>query len=221
MGVGLGAEEEMRALAAKVSARADVEGGCAGFAAREEALVKGFEGVDEEVEKGFAGAVDDEDVEKGLEEVEGAVVGDLTPNSASPIFDCCGLFSAGGDCWSSAGFVLLFHSVSFSLATLVALMPLTLPSFLRHVLLLQLKMYSRRSCPGKCSGRSPLSCNSKLIRSLQTLHFASEPERAVVPSSHVCSYTISHRLKIAFGMFGHTGCPPSWLIVSPVGSLEA
>lgn len=60
-------------------------------------LAKGLDGVDEEAEKGFTDAVADEDAEKGFEDVSVAVVGDFTPNRASPMFDCCGFFSSERD----------------------------------------------------------------------------------------------------------------------------
>ena len=69
--------------------------------------------------------------------------------------------------------------------TLVPLMTLIVPSFFRHALRLQLKMYSFLSWPGNLSGRSPFNCSNRVIMLLQILHLASSAERGSVSSSHV------------------------------------
>jgi len=123
--MGAGSGDAMRAFEAKVSGRSAVEdvsgagcvGCCAGFAAREEALAKGFEefenGFDPVLEKGFS----------GLEPLAGFVPKREDPRSI------CGFCSAGAGCAgaeASAG--VLFGM----LLALIALKPLTVPSFLLH-----------------------------------------------------------------------------------------
>jgi len=125
----------------------------------------------EEVEKGF---------EKGFAE---ALFAGFTPNKLSPKPFCTwtGCFKA------SLNSVFDCSFVSFT-GTSVALTPRmerTLPSLRRQVLRLHENTYSRLSCPGKNSGRSPLSCRSKTIGSLHTLHFASAAEGGLEGSSHV------------------------------------
>ena len=122
-------------------------------------------------EKGFP--LLEEDVEKGLEfaVIEGER---LVPKILLPRFWTlavpCGLFAST--------FILLFSLRVFRgvPALLRPLTTLMLPSFRAHVLLLQPKMYSRLSWPGKYSGRSPCSCKSIGIISLQILHRTSAAE---------------------------------------------
>jgi len=166
----------MRAFCAKVSASNSADAGfCAGLAARDEALAKGFAAAEpsEGAANGFAWTLE----------------GDLTPNSVSPRL--------------TAGFALplllvapvvacLFGeevaaaaAATCVLSTLVALNPCTLPSFLLQAFRLHAQRYSLLSWPGKRSSKSPLSCSNRLINPLHTLHLANAPDGAVVVSSHV------------------------------------
>jgi len=122
--VGGGEDADMRAFEAKVSGRSDEScagegwvGCCAGFAAREEALAKGLEelenGFDPLLEKGFS----------GLEPFEGLVPKREEPRST------CGFCGAGSGCTGAgAGAGALLGR----LLALVALNPLIVPSFLLH-----------------------------------------------------------------------------------------
>ena len=81
-------------------------------------------------------------------------------------------------------FAVVFGFSTEAFATLMPLMALIVPSFLRHDFLLQLKMYNFRSCPGNLSGRSPFNCNSRVIILVHILHFARSAEGALFSSSH-------------------------------------
>jgi hypothetical protein len=137
-----------------------------------EAVPAGFD--EKGFEKGFAGVV--------------VLAPFVAPKSDSPILGCG--FSS---CFDSGFGVLLCATrpapAPFAMRTLR--IPRTLPSFLLHVFLRQLQIYSRRSCPGNCSGRSPLSSMRRLSSPLHTLHFASAPEGAVLSSNHVCTPFVS------------------------------
>jgi hypothetical protein len=139
-----------------------------------------------EVEKGFNGAFDAEPEENGFANgFEGLALapGLLTPKSDAPILVCGAFFSLS--CVLDGSGACAFFS-SLTLVTLVPRIPLTLPSFLRHAFRRQLKTYSRRSWPWKCSGRSPLSSRRSDKSELQTLHFARAPDGAVVSSNQAC-----------------------------------
>jgi hypothetical protein len=154
-------------LEANVSERLGVgsAGFCAGLAAREDAGAKGF-----------ACAFVEGGEENGFTDVEGD--GEEMPKSAAPMsMDGCGSAVS-----SSFEFELV---VSGLFVTLLPLIPLILPSFRRQALRLHVKRYSRRSWSGNRDGRSPFSCSSRLMNELQTLHFPSAPEGAVLSSSHV------------------------------------
>ena len=124
--------ESRRAFWAKVSGRVDI---VAAVWVGDVSLV--VAGGDEGVEKGFTPAA--EDVEKGfangLAAVEDAL-GVVTPKSDSPML-VCGFFSF---CGAGASCVLGIVFPSCPLVSLVALIPLILPSFLRQVFRLQLKI---------------------------------------------------------------------------------
>ncbi len=172
--------------AAKVFGRSVVVGGWGGFAASSEAEPRpaaenGFVGAFE-VENGFE--LDEVEVEKGFEgvgngftevEVEG-----LPPNNDSPRFTV----GFGGAGTSSFGSDLFFSLAALS-NTLTPRNALTLPSLRLHVFLRHVRTYNLLSCPGKCSGNSPLSCKSRTMRSLQTLHFASAADGGVAGSIQV------------------------------------
>lgn len=152
----------------------------------EYAGVEDVAGVDE---NGFNEAVPAGFDEKGFEKGFAGVVvlaPFVAPKSDSPILGCG--FSS---CFDSGFCVLLWATrpVPFAMRTLR--IPRTLLSFLLHVFLRQLQIYSRRSCPGNCSGRSPLSSMRRLSSPLQTLHFASAPEGAILSSNHVCAPFVS------------------------------
>lgn len=136
-------------------------------------------------ENGFAGPEPLGLVAKGLE--KGLAAGVelellLTPNSDSPILDC-GLGSSLTSFFCST---LTLDLADAPLAIRTPLIPRTLPSLRLHVFLRQLQMYSRRSCPGNWSGRSPFSSRRRVSKPLQTLHFASAPDGAVLSSSQLC-----------------------------------
>jgi len=178
----------MRVLAAKVVGRSSVAGRWGGLEAREVVggrgvvvVENGLGLVEVEVENGFEWAL--EEVENGF--VSLLVVGVvLLPNRLSPMLGCMVLVLC-----SSPLLVLLPLPLGLDLSpTLLTRTPrkaLTLPSLRRQVLLLQLNRYSRLSCPGKCSGKSPLSWSNNVIRSLQTLHFARVAGGGFEESSHV------------------------------------
>lgn len=131
-------------------------------------------------EKGFvapAPGLEEKGLEKGFAEAE-APAPFCTPKRDSPILNCG--FSSGFSSFFSilaAGILLL---APFAMRT--PRIPLTLPSFLLHVLRRHVQMYNRRSWPGKVSGMSPLSSSKRLRRPLQTLHLARAPEGAVLSS---------------------------------------
>ncbi len=129
------------------------------------------------------------DVENGLFEVLDANVltevdveleNELSPNNFSP------RLMKGVEACASALVATDFQSLPVKTACeiLTPRRALTLPSLRRQIFLLHASTYSRLSCPGRCSGRSPFNCRSNTIRSLQTLHFASVAEGGVVGSSH-------------------------------------
>lgn len=143
----------------------------------EEGIEKGLLAGEVEVENGLENA--EFEVEKGFEDEP---FRGFTPNNFSPrpLYGSNGCFAIFS---GSFGFSFLFFT-----GTSLALTPRitrTLPSLRRHVLRLHEKTYSRLSWPGKNSGRSPLSCKSRTMGSLQTLHFASAAEGGLVESSHV------------------------------------
>jgi hypothetical protein len=136
---------------------------------------------------GFVGALPAVFVEKGFEKgfVGVGVRAPLdTPNSDCPIsgWGC-------SSCWTLgfSPFACVLLPAPFAMRTPRSAR--TLPSFRRHVFLRHVQMYNRRSCPGKCWGRLPSSCRSRLSKPLQTLHLAIAPEGAVFSSSH--DYAIS------------------------------
>lgn len=185
----MGGGDDKRTFWAKVSGRVDVSAGSgfwAGLAARAEAVEKGFADADV-VAVDVKGLLAVEvPVEKGLLEGKAALDG-ATPNRDAPMFwvAAFGPSASWEDCCGAGVLSVFLLDFDCPLATLVPRMPLTLPSFRLHVLRRQAKRYSRRSWPGKRSGMSPLSWRSRDMSPLQTLHFASAPEGAVVPSSHV------------------------------------
>lgn len=209
----------MRAFCAKVSGRdvdassflsSDVTSITGGGAAE---AANGLAAADEA--NGFAGAALFEFEENGFEKgFAGAVelVLFFTPNSDSPILGC----GFSSSCLISfSGFALDLVDAPFAMRT--PRIPLTLPSFLLHAFRRQLQMYNRRSCPGKWSGRSPLSSRSRLRRPLHTLHLASAPEGAVVSSiqflvasqsefssQHSCTYRRATDVgnRVSCGIFG-------------------
>jgi hypothetical protein len=138
--------ELRRAFWAKVSGRVDTVvvisvGGVGVVVARgDEGAEKGFAPVTDGTVNGFAGAFAAEGMEKGfangLAAVEDAL-GAVTPKSDSPML-ACGFFSSFCDAVASCALGTLFPSCP--LVTLVALIPLILPSFLRQVFRLQLKI---------------------------------------------------------------------------------
>ncbi len=128
------------------------------------------------VEKGFGFWV--EGVEKGF--VAALVLGvGFVPKRSLPMFRRVGSVAGSSRSVKSLPFSLGL-AFSSSALTRTPRNPRTLPCFRWHVLRRQVKMYSRLSCPGKCSGKSPFSCSSKLMRSLQTLHFANSRGGGVV-----------------------------------------
>ena len=147
MGVVVETDGELRrAFWAKVSGRVDnvvaVSVGDVGLvvARGSEEVEKGFIPAADGTANGFAGAFAAEGVENGfangLAAVEDAL-GAVTPKSDSPML-ACGFFSSFCDAAASCALGTLFPSCP--LVTLVALIPLMLPSFLRHVFRLQLKI---------------------------------------------------------------------------------
>lgn len=148
---------------------------------------------------GFGGVDVEEDVENGFELAPPPIENGfafvlelgLAPNNASPIL------TAGFEA-ATSGFAVLFSLFSFGVATSVILVPrntLTLPSLRLHVLRRHVNTYNLLSCPGKCSGRSPLSWRRRTMRSLQTLHFARAADGGVVGLSHVWVGNINRCLK--------------------------
>lgn len=134
-------------------------------------------------ENGFVGALPAVLEEKGFEKgFAGAAVlpPRVAPNSDAPILGCG--FSSDSILGFSA-FVCVLLLAPFAMRT--PRKPRILPSFLRHVFLRQVQIYSLRSCPGKCWGRSPSSWRRRLNKPLHTLHFAIVPEGGVFSSSHV------------------------------------
>jgi hypothetical protein len=96
-------------------------------------------------EKGLAGAFPFAPIENGFENgFAGAAGGPppFTPNSDPPMFIAAGFAS------SCTGFTSAFLGAAFApepLATLTPRIPLTLPSFRRHVFRRQAQIYSRLS----------------------------------------------------------------------------
>lgn len=176
----------MRAFVAKVSERDWV--GCVGAGAGAGVGAEGEEaGADE---KGFAGRDAEPPVENGLMVAE-EEVGGLTPKRDSPrlVFGAAGAGVSCGVC-SFLGCFDFSDSAEMAEARM-ALKALTLPSFLLQAFLLHAHRYSRRSWPGKRSGRSPLSWRSRVRRLLQFLHLARSPGGAVLSSSHVYAVCVS------------------------------
>ena len=147
MGVVVETGRELRrAFWAKVSGRADtvvaVSVGDVGLVVARggEGVEKGFIPAADGTANGFAGAFATEEVEKGfvngLATVEDALP-TVTPKIDSPML-ACGFFSSFCDAVASCALGTLFPSCP--LVTLVALIPLILPSFLRQVFRLQLKI---------------------------------------------------------------------------------
>ena len=176
-------EDDIRALEAKVSgnvvfASSSALGVSFGviWDARG-AAANGF-GEEFEVENGLNGAFPAGADENGF---TGVAPGDLTPNNDSPM-RLCGFGSSCLGAGFAAGWVF---GLLAPFAILTPLIPRMLPSFLRHVFLRQVKIYSRLSWPGNWLGRSPFNSSINVSKSLQTLHFASAPDGAVFSSSHV------------------------------------
>ena len=69
--------------------------------------------------------------------------------------------------------------------TLTLRIALMLPIFFLQVFDLHEKIYSFRSWLGYRSGRSPLSCSSRVMMRLHTLHFASCAEGGSAVSGHI------------------------------------
>ena len=139
-------EELRRAFWAKVSGRVDtvvaVSVGDVGLVVARggEGIEKGFIPAADGTANGFAGTFAAEEVEKGFVNGLAAVVdvlGAVTPKSDSPML-ACGFFSSFCDAVASCALGTLFPSCP--LATLVALIPLILPSFLLQVFRLQQKI---------------------------------------------------------------------------------
>jgi hypothetical protein len=147
-------------------------------------VVKGLLEDVEEVLKGLVDAVIDVEVENGFEEDEVPV--GLTPNKPSPIFVEVMEFTcdreAGFDSPSSLRFR---RSLTEASEILTPLKARTLPSLRLHVFRRQVNTYSRLSCPGKTSGKSPFSWRSKTIRSLHTLHLTRAADGGRAGSSQV------------------------------------
>ena len=119
--------------------------------------------------------------------------GGFAPKIALPRFRCAGF---GG----ASSFFFFFFPPLAVLDTLTALIPLIPPSFRRQDFTLHANMYSRRSWPGKRSGRSPFSCSNRDIMLLQTLHLASWALGRPSGSSHI--YGVVSSLGITLIFFG-------------------
>jgi hypothetical protein len=102
--------------------------------------------------------------------------GDLTPKMLSP--------SLSGAFWGSTVDDALGCLWLWCLRMLRK--ALMLPLLRVQVLLRQASMYSLRSSSGKCSGRSPFRWRSSDMKSLQTLHFASDAGGGEEASSQLC-----------------------------------
>lgn len=162
---------------------ADVVGGERGVVVEEKGLKCG---VVEVVENGFVPALPEDE-------------GGFEPKMALPRFRCTGFEGA-----SSFFFFFLLPPLAV-LDTLTALIPLILPSFRRQDFVLHANMYSRRSWPGKRSGRSPFSCSNRVIMLPQTLHLARWALGRPSGSSHV--YGVVSSLRVALIFFGLLGSP--------------
>ena len=114
--------------------------------------------------------------------LERAGVGNVELKTLLPRFGSA--VSGFGFTGGAGPFAVVFGFPTEAFATLMPLMALIVPSFLRHAFLLQLKMYNFRSCPGNLSGRSPFNCNSSAIILVHILHLARSAEGALFPSSH-------------------------------------
>lgn len=141
--------------------------------------------------------------------------GGFEPKMAVPRLWCTGFEGA-----SSFFFFFLLPPLPV-LDTLTALIPLILPSLRRQDFALHANMYSRRSWPGKRSGRSPFNCSNKVIMLLQTLHLASWALGRPSGSSHVYGVVSSLGVALIFRVAALTGRPPILLNKSSVGSVEA
>lgn len=173
---------ESRTFWAKVVGRVSTsEGCCTGLEAAGAVVVGGEKGLKccavEVVKIGFA-----------LPGGEGG----FEPNMALPRFKCTGFEGA------SSLFLFFLLLALAVLDTLTALIPLILPSFRRQDFALHTNMYSRRSWPGKRSGRSPFSCSNRVIMLLQTLHLASWALGRPSGSSHVYGIVSSFRVALIF-----------------------
>ena len=90
--------------------------------------------------------------------------------------------------WSSLTVLVLSIDFDFCVDAFgirIPLIALHVPSFFLQALLLQLNMYNFRSWPGNFSGRSPFNCSNSVIILLQTLHFASSAEGALLSGGHI------------------------------------
>lgn len=135
--------------------------------AEDEVAENGFDAINPAplVEKGFA----DEEEDKGF-----------APNRASPM-----LTAGFAGCFSALGSIFVFSFLSFAISEILTPRnALTLPSLRLHIFRRHDSTYSRLSCPGKNSGRSPFSWSRRTMRSLHTLHFARVAEGVMEGSSH-------------------------------------
>lgn len=153
----------------------DFVNGCGALAARMEAGGR--------VAKGFLAAEPETVVENGFALLE---IGDglVAPKSDAPrsCGGCvCGSIGDSSCIFRSFGCVFLSD---LNLST--SLIALILPIFLVQDFFLHPNMCSLRSSLGKCAGKSPLSCSSKEMKLLQTVHFASFAGGGVFGSSQVC-----------------------------------
>ena len=152
---------------AKVLGRSDfVDDNCGGSVANSGAAgpvaAKGLlRAAEEEVENGFDEVLLDSEVD--FEE-------GFAPNRVSPILTAG--FVGSRLAVESTWLLSFLFPLAATSAILIPRSTLMLPSLRLHVFRRHAKTYRRLSWPGKTSGRSPLSCNSKTIRSLHTLHFA-------------------------------------------------
>lgn len=146
--------------------------------------------------RSFVDGVGEQEVEKGFRLAVRLLVEEVVPKSLAPkssfgVRSSCSFDPGPRSCCANRGGISSFRTARIAR---------TLPAFLLHAFLGHPNMYKRLSSFGKCSGRSPCSCNKSSIGLPQALQFAKLPG-GVFSSSQV----------------GH---PPRWLIVSSVGSLE-
>ena len=141
--------------------------------------------------KGFAPAAGWAEVEKGFEkgfavwlDFEG-----WTPKRDSPMLVCClSVGSSAGGAWGLVSVVVAPAAAdpSSTFEMRVVLRLRTEPSFLRQAFCLHPNKYTLLSWPGNLSGRSALSCSSRLRSPLQTLHLARAPDGMAESSSQDC-----------------------------------